>query len=65
MNIVSIIYTWFLLVYSAMPTAYPVTPQNMNWAPVMFGGIMFLSLTYYYVWARKIYQGPVVKINYD
>ena len=65
LNMVSIMYCWYLLIYSALPTQYPVTAQNMNWAPVMFGGVMLLSLIYYVVKARKTYDGPVVKIAYE
>lgn len=63
LNMFSIVYGWYLLVYSAMPGVYPVTTKNFNWAPVMFGGVLFLSLSYYAVYARRIYQGPVVKIQ--
>lgn len=65
LNLFSIIYGWYLLVYSAMPGVYPVTAENMNWAPVMFAGVLILCLIYYLVWARKIYQGPVVKVTID
>ena len=60
MNIVGALYGVYLLVYAAMPGSYPVTPDNLNWAPVMFGGILILAMVYYFVWARRTYVGPVV-----
>lgn len=63
LNIFSIIYGWYLLAYASMPAQYPVTAQNMNWAPVMFGAILLLCFFYYMLWARNIYEGPVVKVR--
>jgi hypothetical protein len=55
-------YGLWLLAFSAMPGEYPVTATDFNWAPVMFGGVIILSLAYYLAWARKIYHGPVVHV---
>ena len=62
LNILGILYNLYLFAYAAMPGLYPVTPADFNWAPVMFGGVMILSLVYYFVWAMKIYRGPVVLV---
>lgn len=64
-NILGALYGVYLLAYAAMPGVYPVTAANMNWGPVMFGGVILLSLVYYVVWARKVYQGPVVYVRQD
>lgn len=65
LNAFGALYGLYLLAYSAMPPVYPVTAENFNWAPVMFGGVMFLSMLYYFVWARRIYEGPVVHVVRD
>ncbi len=62
MNAMAALYGLYLLFYAAIPGLYPVTVSNMNWAPVMFGGVMTLSLVYYALWARKIYEGPMVRV---
>lgn len=65
MNIAGAVYGLYLLVYSAMPGVYPVTAADFNWAPVIFGGVMILSLLCYFVWARRAYQGLVVHVSQD
>ncbi|CAO3636929.1 unnamed protein product [Cunninghamella blakesleeana] len=42
-----------------LPTEWPVTPDNMNYAIVPFAFIMILSTGYYLIWARKWFTGPV------
>ena len=38
----------------------------MNYAGVMFGGVVILSLIYYFLGAKKLYAGPVTKTeNYN
>jgi choline transport protein len=41
-----------------------LTLQNMNWASVMFAGVIFISLIYYAIWARHSYKGPVVLVRH-
>jgi hypothetical protein len=41
-----------------------LTLQNMNWASVMFAGVVFISLIYYAIWARHSYKGPVVLVRH-
>lgn len=65
LNVFGVLYGLYLLAYAAMPSVYPVTAADFNWAPVMFGGVMILSLSYYAVWARKSYHGPVVQVVAD
>lgn len=62
MNCIGMVYGAYLFVYSAMPSVYPVTAADFNWAPVMFGGVALLSLAYYAVWAKSGYHGPVVHV---
>lgn len=64
-NIIGALYCIYLLIFLPWPQVIPVTPQNFNWASVMFVGIMLLSAVYYVVWARKVYKGPVVYVRRD
>lgn len=43
-------------------TANPVA-DSMNYAIVMFSGVIFIALVYYFVHGRKVYQGPVVFVR--
>lgn len=51
----------YMLAYAVMPSVYPVTSGDFNYAPVMFAGVIFLSLIYYAIWGKR-YQGPVVHV---
>lgn len=58
-NIVAL--CWLLAVYVFMffPTATPTDAAGMNWAIVMFAGIMTIATVYYFVWGHKSYVPPV------
>lgn len=60
-NIVAVCYCIYLVIFLPFPVIVPATAENFNWASVMFAGIMFLSITYYVVWARKVYKGKISK----
>jgi choline transport protein len=49
-------------VFSFWPTTLPVTPQNMNYNSVLWGGVVLLSLGYYLWKGRKEYTGPIVEV---
>lgn len=40
-----------------------VTDETLNWAPVLFVGVMGSSGLLYWLVARKVYEGPVVKVE--
>ena len=42
-----------------LPTARPVTPQNMNYAIVAVGGIIVLIVLAWFGWGRRSFKGPV------
>ena len=41
-----------------MPTAIPVSKESMNYAVVVFVGIIVLSAVWYMISGRKNYHGP-------
>lgn len=61
-NIFSCIYLVFIFIFCFSPVEKDVTPQNMNWAILVFGFVLCFSMVYYAVWARKLYSGPIVEI---
>lgn len=37
----------------------------MNWAVVMYCGLIIWSLVYYFIWGRHVYVGPVTVVKRD
>jgi amino acid transporter len=58
-NAIGLAYSLFTFFWSFWPNTVPVTLQTMNWAVVLFMGVLILSLLYYVAYARKLYVGPV------
>ena len=56
-------YLTVVVFFSFWPTVRPVTAENMNYAVLVTGAIVIFSLTYYLVWARRVYTGPVVEVS--
>ncbi|KAK0269392.1 hypothetical protein LTR35_014881 [Friedmanniomyces endolithicus] len=54
-------YAWFAFFWAFWPSGTPVTATSMNYAVVMFGGVMILAMLYFVVRARKTYAGPVTR----
>lgn len=59
-NLVSLGWLWIVLIMAAFFPLFPnPTPATMNWAIVVVGGVIVFSIIYFFVWARKHYDGPV------
>ncbi|KAI0538322.1 amino acid transporter [Xylaria digitata] len=54
-------YLIYIFFFSFWPSYRDVTPQNFNWAVLVFSVVFIFSILYYAVWARKLYKGPVVE----
>lgn len=52
-NVIALAWIAFELVLFSMPTALPVTSASMNYASVIFVGVMAISAIWYIVYARK------------
>jgi len=59
-NIFGCVYLTIIIFFSFWPTEQSVTKENMNYAVLITGAVVILSLTYYGAWARKAYTGPVI-----
>ncbi|GAB4816144.1 hypothetical protein N2152v2_003190 [Parachlorella kessleri] len=53
----------FFLVILCLPTAYPITKDNLNYAPVAVGSLLILSLSWWIISARKWFKGPVRNVD--
>ena len=62
-NSFAVIYMSIIFIFAFWPPAEPVGPASMNYACVVFGGTVLFSTVGYAVYARKVYQGPVVEIE--
>lgn len=61
-NCIALLYTSWAFVWSLFPNAYAVTPQNFNWASVLFVALMGIAAVLYWTHARHVYEGPVAKV---
>ncbi|KAK7902999.1 hypothetical protein LTR67_002645 [Exophiala xenobiotica] len=58
---------WWLVIVPAL--CFPavkgkdLTPLTMNWTALIYGGTMFLALSYYAISARKWFKGPRVNVE--
>ena len=62
-NAVAICYLLLIIFFSFWPTQINPSPEIMNWAVVVTGGVALFSVAYYVAFARKSYTGPIVEID--
>ncbi|KAF1817486.1 putative amino acid transporter [Eremomyces bilateralis CBS 781.70] len=62
-NYLGIIYASWALFWGFWPTFKGVTPENFNWAVVLFVGLMLIAAILYFVQARHVYEGPVSTVE--
>ena len=61
-NAFSVVFGIIIFFFSFWPTTMHPTPQTMNFSVLMTGTMFLFSILYYYVWARRIYTGPIVEL---
>lgn len=59
-NAYACVYMLFVLFWSVWPSETPVDYTTMNYSVVVTGGVLILSGVWYFVRARKEYQGPLI-----
>lgn len=64
-NLTAMLYAVWSFFWSFWPNAHDVNAVNFNWACVLFVGLMLISAVLYLTYARRKYEGPVVKCRYD
>uniref|UniRef100_A0A093VJW0 Choline transport protein n=1 Tax=Talaromyces marneffei PM1 TaxID=1077442 RepID=A0A093VJW0_TALMA len=59
-NAYACVYMVFVIFWSVWPPATPVATDTMNYSVVVTGGVIILSIVWYWVRGRKEYKGPLV-----
>ncbi|KAI7843794.1 hypothetical protein COHA_002692 [Chlorella ohadii] len=60
---IAVVWGCFISVVLILPTVYPVTNTNFNYAVVMLGGTIVLSMIAWFISARKWFKGPVRNVD--
>ncbi|SMR64282.1 unnamed protein product [Zymoseptoria tritici ST99CH_3D1] len=58
-NAYAFLYSAFAIVICCFPTTLPVTMENMNWAPVVWVGVLVGSYVFYVFWGKRFCTAPV------
>ena len=61
-NTFACVYLVVIGFFSLWPSSLPVTAASMNYSILVTGTLAIVSVVYYFVWARKVYMGPIVEI---
>ncbi|KAJ5126555.1 hypothetical protein N7448_007334 [Penicillium atrosanguineum] len=59
-NMYACVYMLFVLFWSVWPSETPVDYTTMNYSIVVTGGVVILSCLWYWLRARKEYNGPLI-----
>jgi amino acid transporter len=59
LNTISVIWMAFVFVWLCFPLYLPVTDSTMNWAVVVFFGILFLSTVNWFAHSKRDFKVPV------
>ncbi|KAI8149992.1 amino acid/polyamine transporter I [Fennellomyces sp. T-0311] len=58
-TILAVLWIIFFGIILCIPTINPVSPETMNWASLMIGGIIILALFFWVIGGRNYYKGPM------
>jgi len=58
-NLASFLFSVFICILFVLPTASPVSAQNMNYAVVAIGGVILLVSVGWIGWGRTAFKGSV------
>jgi choline transport protein len=64
-NLCALGYVFVAYVFAFFPIGTPVTTETMNWASVVYGGVVGVAGLHYFVYARHIYIPPVSRLAKD
>lgn len=62
-NWTSLAYCIFLILFLPFPPILPVTALNMNWASVVFIGVMGFAVVDWFVRGKGRFIGPIVEVS--
>lgn len=60
-NVIAIVYMLIAVFFSFWPPTAQVTAATMNYSAVATAGVMILTVIYYFMRARKVYEGPIIE----
>ncbi|KAJ0130281.1 hypothetical protein HZ326_26614 [Fusarium oxysporum f. sp. albedinis] len=58
-NVIAVIYLMYTCIFLLFPPFQPITPVNMNYAPVVLGGALVFGCFYWPLRVSKRYVGPL------
>ncbi|KAK5130289.1 hypothetical protein LTR08_002249 [Meristemomyces frigidus] len=64
-NTIALCFLVVIWVFMFFPTAPSPGAAGMNWSVVIYGGVVILFTTYYFVRGRSTYAGPVAYVRKD
>jgi amino acid transporter len=62
-NAYAVVYMIVIVFFTFWPTSIHITYKTMNYSVVGTFGTVILSIIYYVVRARKVYEGPVIEVD--
>ncbi len=62
-NVLSLLFCLIIYVFAFFPPIPNPPAAAMNWAIAVYGGMLLLAFTYYMLWARREYVGPVAYVR--
>ncbi|KAF9888969.1 hypothetical protein FE257_008139 [Aspergillus nanangensis] len=60
-NGVAACWCLYLVVFLCFPTVMPVTKENMNYSPVIFGGCLVMAGATWWAYGRRVYRGVLAE----
>lgn len=58
-TIAAMLYSILALFFSFWPATTPVSAAGMNYSVLIFGGALIFSLSFWVLYGRKVYIGPI------
>lgn len=62
-NIIAVLFLFFLWVFTFFPTAPNPKVADMNWTVLGYGVVLIFALVYYVLHGRHVYAGPVEYVH--
>ncbi|CAI7668529.1 unnamed protein product [Penicillium viridicatum] len=62
-NVFSLAWLCFAIIFTFFPTAYNPTPVDMNWSILVFGAVVIFAIGLYIVHGRRVYRSPVTQVR--
>ncbi|KAI4275921.1 MAG: hypothetical protein LQ337_002836 [Flavoplaca oasis] len=63
LNAWAVCYGTIVIIFCFFPSEVSPDAAHMNWACLITAVVIFFAVAYYLVYAKKVYQGPVVEIS--